>query len=65
MRVLAVRAANLAGPVLAGLALGFGGASVAFLVAGALFGASLVMLMKLRIPCGAAVMPELGQDLWG
>ena len=63
MRVLAVRAANLAGPVLAGLALGVGGASGAFLVAAALFGMSLAMLMTLRIPRGAAVVPEPGQSL--
>lgn len=54
MRVLAVRAANLAGPVLAGVVLGAGGASASFLVAGALFGASLVGLMTLRIPRAAA-----------
>jgi MFS family permease len=66
MRVLAVRAANLAGPVLAGLALGVGGAAAAFLVAGVLFGASLVMLMTLRIPRGAVVpVAEQGRSLWG
>ncbi|MEZ0113254.1 MFS family permease [Catenulispora sp. EB89] len=62
-RVLAVRAANLAGPVLAGLALGLGGAPGAFLVAGALFGASLVMLMTLRISRRAAVVAGPGQSL--
>ena len=54
MRVLAVRAANLAGPVLAGVMLGVGGASASFLMAGALFGASLLGLMTLRIPRAAA-----------
>ena len=61
MRVLAVRAANLAGPVLAGVMLGIGGACAAFLTAGALFGASLVMLMTLRIPRAA---PKAEQGLW-
>lgn len=53
MRVLAVRAANLAGPVLAGCVLGVGGASVSFLAAGALFAASLLGLVTLRIPRAA------------
>ncbi|ACU73613.1 major facilitator superfamily MFS_1 [Catenulispora acidiphila DSM 44928] len=63
MRVLGVRAANLAGPVLAGVMLGVGGASGSFLGAAALFGASLVLLMTLRIP-RTAVAPEAGLSLW-
>ncbi|MEY9934408.1 MFS family permease [Catenulispora sp. GP43] len=53
MRVLAVRAANLAGPVVAGVMLGVGGAAAAFGVAAALFGASLLGLVTLRIPRAA------------
>lgn len=56
MRVLGVRAANLAGPVLAGVVLGVGGASGSFLGAAALFGASLVLLMTLRIPRAAVAL---------
>jgi MFS family permease len=63
MRVLGVRAANLAGPVLAGVVLGFGGTSAAFLAAGVLFGASLVLLVTLRIP-RRAVVPAAGQSMW-
>ncbi|WP_194924682.1 MFS transporter [Catenulispora pinisilvae] len=63
MRVLAVRAANLAGPVLAGVVLGVGGASASFLAASLLFGASLVLLPTLRIPRTSAVS-EPGQSLW-
>ncbi|WP_329956313.1 MFS transporter [Catenulispora pinistramenti] len=63
MRVLAVRAANLAGPVLAGAVLGVGGASVSFLAASLFFGASLVLLLTLRIPRTAA-LSEHGQSLW-
>ncbi|GAA2048066.1 MFS transporter [Catenulispora yoronensis] len=50
MRVLGVRIANLAGPVLAGAALGTVGVGGAFGLAAALFGASLVLLATLRIP---------------
>ena len=63
MRVLGVRAANLTGPVLAGVMLGLGGASGSFLAAGALFGASLVLLMTLRIPRGATA-PPAGLSMW-
>lgn len=64
MRVLAVRAANLAGPVVAGVVLGIGGASASFLTAGALFGASLLGLVTLRIPRAAArPAPETSQSL--
>ena len=64
MRVLAVRAANLAGPVLAGVMLGVGGASASFLMAAALFGASLLGLMTLRIPhvVAPAAAPQTETD---
>ncbi|WP_344659781.1 MFS transporter [Catenulispora subtropica] len=62
MRVLGVRTANLAGPVLAGAALGSVGVAGAFGLAGVLFGASLVMLLMLRIPPVAA---EAGAGLLG
>lgn len=63
MRVLAVRAANLAGPVVAGVMLGVGGATAAFLAAGALFGASLLGLMTLRIPRAVAAL-EADRSAW-
>ena len=62
-RVLAVRAANLAGPVLAGAVLGAGGAPASFLAASLLSGASVVLLLTLRIPRTAAIS-EPGQSLW-
>ncbi|MFJ8821165.1 MFS transporter [Streptomyces sp. NPDC102467] len=53
MRSLAVRFANTAGPFAAAAALTAGGAAGAFAGVGALFGASLVLLVALRVPGGA------------
>jgi MFS family permease len=53
MRSLAMRLSQVTAAPLAGFTLGFGGAPVAFAVAGALFAASLPLLFSLRIRPGA------------
>ncbi|MEU6440765.1 MFS transporter [Streptomyces sp. NPDC047046] len=54
MRSLAMRLSQIAAPPLAGLALGLGGVPLAFVVAGALFAASLPLLFSLRMRPPAA-----------
>ncbi|WUT80526.1 MFS transporter [Streptomyces sp. NBC_00669] len=49
MRALAVRAGDIAGPPLGGLAMGLGGASTAFAVAGGMFALSVPLLLTIRI----------------
>ncbi|WP_328462898.1 MFS transporter [Streptomyces sp. NBC_00448] len=49
MRALAVRAGDIAGPPLGGLAMGLGGASTAFAVAGGLFALSVPLLLTIRV----------------
>ncbi|WP_435133090.1 MFS transporter [Actinacidiphila sp. bgisy144] len=53
MRALAVRTGNIAGPPLGGLAMGLGGASTAFAVAGGLFALSVPLLLGTRIGASA------------
>ncbi|MFJ1737183.1 MFS transporter [Streptomyces microflavus] len=56
MRTLSMRISQISGPPLGGLAMGLGGASAAFAVAGALFALSLPLLLtvRLRPPGGAS-----------
>lgn len=49
MRTLSMRVSQIAGPPLGGLAMGFGGASAAFAVAGTLFAVSLPLLLTVRV----------------
>jgi MFS family permease len=53
MRALAVRTGDIAGPPLGGLAMGLGGASTAFAVAGGLFALSVPLLLGTRIGVSA------------
>ncbi|MFJ9328471.1 MFS transporter [Streptomyces sp. NPDC101230] len=54
MRTLSMRFSQISGPPLGGLAMGIGGASAAFAVAGVLFAASLPLLLTVRLrPPGA------------
>jgi MFS family permease len=49
MRALAIRSSTVAGPPLGGLAMGLGGASAAFAVAGGLFAISVPLLVTTRV----------------
>ncbi|UZI34024.1 MFS transporter [Streptomyces sp. VB1] len=54
MRSLSMRLSQIAGPPIGGLAMGLGGASAAFTVAGLLFALSLPLLLTIRMqPLGA------------
>lgn len=57
MRQLATRLSQIAGPPAGGLAMGLGGVSAAFTVAGVLFALSLPLLLTLRIRPSAATAP--------
>ena len=60
MRALAMRFGNIAGPPAGGLAMALGGPSAAFATAGALFAASVPLLVATRI--GGPVAPAAGSD---
>jgi MFS family permease len=61
MRSLSVRLSQIAGPPIGGLAMGLGGATAAFTVAGLLFTLSLPLLLTVRIqPLGSHGAKQLG-----
>ncbi|MFG1809716.1 MFS transporter [Streptomyces sp. NPDC049040] len=63
LRGLSIRLSNAVGPLIAGLALGTGGAGGAFTVAGALFAGSLVLLLTVRTTSPAASVEHA--SAWG
>ncbi|MYX13946.1 MFS transporter [Streptomyces sp. SID8374] len=58
MRTLSMRVSQISGPPLGGLAMGFGGASAAFAVAGVLFAVSLPLLLTVRLRPPGVPEPE-------
>jgi MFS family permease len=74
LRALAVRCGDIAGPPLGGLAMGFGGATAAFALAGGLFAVSVPLLVATRFggfpaPAdaaqGSAPPPAARSSAWG
>lgn len=64
LRALADRLGHTAGPPVAGLAMGLGGAAAAFAVAAALFGLSLVLLLTVRIVPLAPTASRVAETPW-